>query len=249
MNGNSQNVAHPNGREIVCGLERPQSERMAEYKRLIEEVSQTDESYLAQILKSLLVQYLIKQEHRMGWAHRSACDDKKLQSHPNETVASHQWGVAYLVQVLSLVPQFQDELPDFDCYKALGMALIHDVPEAKVGDITPADGIDPEEKHRLEREALDEMLSALPEPVRTSMHSIYNSYEDRQCAESKVVKDCDKLDFMITAFLLERQGFSGFKEFYASSVKEGFSTKIAKELAETICAKRSELLEQNKLFL
>lgn len=247
---------HPNGRDIIKGLKRPESERMADYNRLIADISDhVDENdddgnytYLSQILKSLLVQYLIKQEHRIGWAHKSACDDTVLQSHPNETVASHQWGVAMLVKVLSLTPQFQEELPNFDCLRAIEMALLHDVPEAKVGDITPRDGISPDVKHQLEREAINEMLSSLPEPVKSSLHNIYSSYEDRECIESKLVKDCDKLDFMLTAFLLERQGFTGVKQFYDGSRKEGFSTKIAKDLADTIVKKRNYLVEKNLLF-
>lgn len=249
-NGSSSPVGakHPNGRPVVRGLVRPTSERMADYERLFGTPAQGETSYLEQILHSLLIKYLIKQEHRMGWAHRSACDDTSLQSHPNETVASHQWGVAMLVRTLSLTPQFQEELPNFDCLKAIEMALIHDVPEAKVGDITPRDGISPDMKHKLEREAIDEMLSFYPEPVRTTMHMIYNSYEDRQCDESKFVKDCDKLDFILTAFLLERQGFQDVCEFYENTLKEGFWTTIAKDLAETIIKKRNELQDKKMLF-
>lgn len=248
MAANGTGATHPNGQPIVGHLKRPAEERAADYKSLIEDDVEPSDT-LGRILKSLLTQYLIKQEHRIGWAMRSACDDKVLHPHPNESVAAHQWGVAYLVVVLSRTQQFKEELPGFDALKALEMALLHDVPEAKVGDITPRCGISPEVKHELEREAFSEMFGPMPESLNKDMHSIYEMYEERQCAESKFVKDCDKLDFILTSFLLERQGFTGFSEFYTNSVKEGFSTKLAEDFAEAITKKRAKLLEKNMLFV
>jgi 5'-deoxynucleotidase YfbR-like HD superfamily hydrolase len=41
------------------------------------------------------------------------------------------------------------------------MAIVHDIAEAIVGDITPSDGVPKEEKSRREQEALDHMCSLL----------------------------------------------------------------------------------------
>lgn len=234
---------HPNGKQITHGRKRP--------KRFDEPFFQEvfPDNPLGKLLQGLSIMYLIKQEHRMGWARKSACDDTVLNQHPNETVASHQWGVAALIMAISREPQFQEELPHFDRLKAIEMSLIHDVPELVIGDITPVDGISTKEKHAMERKAMDQILGFFSASVRKSIDDIYEKYEQRQCIESKFVKDCDKLDFMLHAFLLERQGFTSFQEFYSNSLSEGFNTKIASELAKILKDTRDDLKGKNKLYI
>lgn len=41
--------------------------------------------------------------------------------------------------------------------RCIKMALVHDIAESIVGDITPYDGISPEEKNRMETEAMKEI--------------------------------------------------------------------------------------------
>lgn len=231
---------HPNGMEVRKELELLQRDDSSFYQE-----SAFPDSYLGKLLKGLIIAYLAKQEHRIGWARKSACDPITL--HPNETVAAHQWGVAMLVMTLARTSMFQEELPEFDQLRAIEMALMHDVAEVRTGDITPVDGISPRDKHKLESEAMKVILGCFPEQVEHSLHRIYRNYEDRECIESKFVKDCDRLDFVIQAFILERQGFSGFSEFYQNSIDQGFSTKIASDIAKTLAKTRDNLIEQNRL--
>lgn len=234
---------HPNGRQIVNGLTRPNRSDDNVFQDVF------PNSDVGKLLQGLTVMYLIKQEHRMGWARKSACDDTTPLTHPNETVASHQWGVATLVMTISRELKFQQELPNFDILKAIEMALIHDVPELVTGDITPVDGVSPEEKHKRERAAIKFILSRFSEHVGQSLEHVYDNYESRQCIESKFVKDCDKLDFLIQAFLLERQGFTNFSEFYTNVIiHEDFFTNIANDLAQTLVKTRNELFEQGQLY-
>lgn len=198
------------------------------------------------LLKGLTRSYLIKQEPRMGWARKSACDEQVLLAHPCETVASHQWGVTWLIMTISKTADFREELPNFDVASAYEMASEHDVAELVTGDITPVDGITNEEKHRLESKAMTSILGYYPQEVTEQLTKVYNRYEERQCVESKFVKDCDRLDFMITAFVLERQKFRGFEEFYPNSNKD-FFTKIAQRLANELIATRARLIENNSL--
>lgn len=243
-NGRQQNhlPSHPNGRSIIMGMKRPKRND----KHVFENVF--PENDLGKILRGLLIEFLIKQEPRIGWARKSACDERALFEHPIETVASHQWGVAKLIMVLTREPRFRQELPRFDTVKAYEMALIHDVAELKTGDITPADGVSAAEKHKAESEAMKEILGSFPNYICQSLSEIYDRYENRDCLESKFVKDCDKLDFMINAFLLERQGFSGFAEFYSNTIAGGFSTRIALDLAKLLIQTRDLLEERNELF-
>lgn len=234
--------AHPNG-----VLKRPTTVRPPRNDApFFEDVF--PDSYQGKLLKGLLISYLIKLEHRRGWTRNAAYGGESIDAHPNETVAAHQWGVAYLVSIITLQPEFDEEIPNFDKTKAMQMALIHDVPELVTGDITPVDGISPEEKHKREREAMELILGSFSEPVKNSLHWLYNSYEQRICPESKFVKDCDRLDFIIHAFLLERQGFEGIDEFYCNSTREKFSTRIAEDLANTLIGVRNSLKKENVIY-
>lgn len=233
---------HPNGKSIRVGLSRPKRNDEAIFEDIFPDNSD------GKLLKALLVVYLTKQEYRMGWARKSACDEPYLHEHSNETVAAHQWGVAKLIMTLCREPKFQEELPTFDRLKAIEMALIHDVPELITGDITPVDGISVDEKHALESEAMNRIVACYPEETGSSIQALYNTYEARVCRESSFVKDCDKLDFMLNAFLLERQGFSGFSEFYPNTKALGFSTRIVTDLAELLTSTRNNLYERNVLY-
>ena len=199
------------------------------------------------LLKGLARSFLIKQEPRMGWARKRACDEEKLLLHPCEVVASHQWGVMWLCLAISKTADFLEELPEFDHAKAYEMASIHDLAELVTGDITPVDGISSEKKHEMESEAMTSILGFYPGDVTKELTAVYDRYEKRQCIESKFIKDCDKLDFMITAFMLERQKFSGFDEFYDNSNKHGFHTKIAQRLADELIATRAQLIATKSL--
>ena len=48
-------------------------------------------------------------------------------------------------------------LPGFDCAKCVKMALVHDIAEAIVGDLTPHDPVTPAEKHAREAAAVEKM--------------------------------------------------------------------------------------------
>src|SRR4051794_19563715 len=75
---------------------------------------------------------------------------------PNpESVAAHSWGVA--MAVLLRCP------PELDRERVLIMAILHDLAEVRVGDITPYDGVPRAEKHRREREAMATLLAHRPD--------------------------------------------------------------------------------------
>ena len=101
------------------------------------------------------------------------------------------WGVAWLVAVLS--PEGVDR------GVATTIAVIHDVAEVRVGDITPADGIDSEEKSRMEHEEIVKILDALGGDE--SLLELWLDYENERTPEGRFVKACDKLDMALQASL------------------------------------------------
>ena len=78
------------------------------------------------------------------------------------------------------------------------MAICHDVAEVKVGDITPHDGISPQEKVAMETKAMLDISSKLPRGQE--MLELYEEYEAGVTPESRFLKLCDKLDMALQSY-------------------------------------------------
>jgi len=90
------------------------------------------------------------------------------------------------------------------------MALVHDMAELLVGDITPVDGVLKPEKSRREAETMDylckgtlgNVLGGLPaEEIR----KVWQEYEDGETLESQYVHDIDKMELLLQMMEYERQ--------------------------------------------
>lgn len=82
------------------------------------------------------------------------------------------------------------------------MALVHDMAEALVGDITPVDGVAKSEKNRRESTTMDYFTSSLLSKVNNGMtgkeiRDVWQEYEDGVTDESKFVHDVDKIELVL----------------------------------------------------
>ena len=69
--------------------------------------------------------FALKDIKRAGWT--------RIGIEQPESVAAHSWGMCWLIMALA---------PDnIDRPKAIQLAILHDLAEARVGDITPHDGV------------------------------------------------------------------------------------------------------------
>ncbi|TDH72148.1 hypothetical protein CCR75_004689 [Bremia lactucae] len=74
-------------------------------------------------------------------------------------------------------------------FKCIKMAIVHDLAESLVGDITPHDGVAEEDKHRMEKEALGEICKTLGNtPSALEIRELWNEYEAGFTEEAKIVK-------------------------------------------------------------
>ena len=140
----------------------------------------------------------LKRLPRTGWVRCGV-------PHP-ESVAAHSWGVAWLV--LMLLPA------ELDRGRALTYALLHDLPEVRVGDLTPHDGVDPTTKHRREDAAMASLLASRPELVST-----WRAYEAQADDEARFVKQLDRLDMALQAVWYQRAEGISLDEFLTSAAK------------------------------
>ena len=92
------------------------------------------------------------------------------------------------------------------------MALVHDMAESLVGDITPTDGIAKDEKSRREKETMaflmDGLLGAVGgggKKAGEGMMEVWLEYEEGETLEAKFVHDVDKLELVLQMTEYERK--------------------------------------------
>ena len=120
-------------------------------------------------MRDMLQEWLgLKDLPRTGWV-RSGVKEP-------ESVAAHSWGMAILA--LHFAPK------NLDLAKVLAMCIVHDLPEVRVGDLTPHDDVT--NKAQLEASAMSELT---PEWL-----GLFHEYESGNSEEARFVKQIDKLD-------------------------------------------------------
>ncbi|KAF1776687.1 hypothetical protein PC129_g18888 [Phytophthora cactorum] len=127
--------------------------------------------------------------------------------------------------------------------KCIKMAIVHDLAESLVGDITPHDGVAEEDKHRMEKEALDEICSTLGDtPSAAEIRELWNEYEAGSTEEAKIVKDFDKFEMILQADDYERAQSISLDDFFQST-KGKFRTPLVQSWAAELTTQRNARLE------
>lgn len=108
----------------------------------------------------------------------------------HESVAEHSYRLSFMILLVA------DQFPDLDVLKALKMSILHDLGEAVTGDI-PA-FYKNESDRTVESEALNQMISQLPEPLFREFTSLLQEYDDQLSLEAKLVKALDKIECLIS---------------------------------------------------
>ncbi len=157
---------------------------------------------------------------RTGWLLRGI--------RPCESIADHSYFVA--VTVMLLVDALRDEGVEVDGEKALRMALVHDAPEAKTGDVPM-----PQKTPRVDAalEELEEQITErlLPVPQATA----WREAEDGESLEARIVKAADKIQMMTKALVYGQQQRGDLHEFWAN--EKNFADKgleVAREILRLV---------------
>lgn len=126
----------------------------------------------------------LKETPRAGWALRGIRDP--------ESVAEHSHRAALLALVLAPAAR-----PGLDVARCVAMALVHDLAESSVGDITPFDGVPPEEKRRREEGAMRELASLAGDHA---VLDLWREYDAAETPEARFVKELDRLETVLQAY-------------------------------------------------
>ncbi|XP_052185473.1 uncharacterized protein LOC127797038 isoform X2 [Diospyros lotus] len=152
-----------------------------------------------------------------------------------ESIADHMYQMALMALIAA-------DLPGVNRERCIKIAIVHDIAEALVGDITPSDGIPKEEKSRREKTALNEMCKVLGGgPRAEEIKELWEEYENNSSIEANIVKDFDKVEMILQALEYEVEHEKVLDEFYLSTAGK-FQTEIGKRWAAEVIARRNSRL-------
>ena len=126
----------------------------------------------------------LKNIPRQGWK-------DKLDMDYVESVADHSYSPAMMSMVLS-------DLEDLDTEKIIKMALLHDLAESVVGDITP-DRIKDKRKIYVENKAMMQILENLPSSVSQQYIILWDDFQKNSSKEANLLHEIDRLEMAFQA--------------------------------------------------
>ena len=126
----------------------------------------------------------LKREPRKGWVSKLGMKDP-------ESVADHSYRTAVMAMVYS-------DARGLDTARVLKMALIHDLPEAIVGDSIPGERTK-RQKRTLESAAMNKILEGVPPAQRREYGGIWREFNRGESEEALLVRQVDKLEMAVQA--------------------------------------------------
>ena len=139
----------------------------------------------------------LKTNKREGW--------RRFGIGHGESIADHMYRMA----LMTMCPPPALLARGLDTARCTRMALVHDMAESLVGDITPIDGVSKAEKSRREAETVNyltrDLLGGVAGGVAgDEMQALWREYEDDETLEAHFVHDVDKVELLLQMIEYER---------------------------------------------
>lgn len=173
-------------------------------------------------VRSVLALDTLSELPRTGWLLRGV--------RPCESIADHSFGVALVTMLL--VDGVRASSLEVDGERALRMAIVHDAPEAKLGDVPM-----PVKSPSLDRELSIVERVLVESLVGERAVALWDELEAGQTIESRIVRVADKAHMMLKALAYERSGRGRLDEFWRNpKTFDGRGLAAADALFDAICA-------------
>jgi putative hydrolase of HD superfamily len=146
----------------------------------------------------------------------------------HESVAEHSFTATFIGWVLAQL------VPEADPARLLPMCLLHDLPEARTGDlnyvqkayVAPA-----------ENKALADLADNLP--MGSAIQDLLAEFNAAESLEARLAHDADQLAFLLELKLLADQGYRPPNK-WIPHVRQRMRTEVGQELAATIVRLESD---------
>ena len=158
---------------------------------------------LQNLIKFLEITGILKQTERTGWV--------EVGVYQPESVADHTFRTAFLCMLYA-------DMEALDPLKLLRMALIHDLPEAVIGDLTPTQKT--AETRESEETSISHILSLLPKKQRENYLAVWNEYQEGKTKEAEAVRQLEKIEMAMQAKEYEKLGSAKSLERFIKSAQE-----------------------------
>ncbi|HSU15607.1 HD domain-containing protein [Longimicrobium sp.] len=171
----------------------------------------------------------LKDTPRAGWALRGI-------SAP-ESVAEHSFRTALLALVLA--PR---AAPPLDVPRCVAMAVVHDLAESLVGDITPYDNVPADEKRRREEAAMLRLAALAGDD---SLAALWREYDAAESPEARFVKELDKLETAFQAAEYEQRGDAppGALDEFRANADARLTSPVPRALLDALRRESAEVRE------
>ncbi|KAK7541808.1 HD domain-containing protein [Phyllosticta citricarpa] len=140
----------------------------------------------------------LKTTKREGW--------RRFGINHGESISDHMYRMSILTMLAPESLSARLNIPR--CTK---MALVHDMAEALVGDITPVDPVSKDEKSRRETDTMDYLCTRLlgsvtstPASAVADIRAVWQEYEDNVTPEAQFVHDIDKMELLLQMMEYEK---------------------------------------------
>jgi len=173
------------------------------------------------ILKVLSAAGRLKQIPRTGWVTKAGVEDA-------ESVADHSFRVGLAAMILS-------DILKLDTLKAVRIALIHDLAESYIGDLTPEQANEGLDKSSLEEEAMLRILKDLPDQIQPLYLEAWREWVKGESSEARLVREVDALEMALQAEEYARSGFDQTKlAEFKRSASERIKSGVVRGLLEAL---------------
>ena len=139
-----------------------------------------------------------------------------------ESVAEHSFSATFIAYVMSMVT------PGIDSLRLISMCLIHDLPEARIGD---QNYVQKKYVTADEEKAVADATRHLP--FGQSMADLIKEFNEQKTQESNMAYDADQLSFILVLKSIADTGHKS-PEQWLTVVQQRLKTDIGKQLAEEI---------------
>ncbi len=138
---------------------------------------------------------------------------------------------------VALLALYEGERRGYDLERILKLALIHDLEEAIMGDLTPQDkaSLGPTKVQKDRETAIRELLSKLPSKSRASYLKLWTDLKERRSKEARLVHQLDNVEMAFQAHKYgKRMGQRKMRDFYDSAIKETNDPILKRALATIV---------------